>query len=667
MDKSRKKLVKIAAILSAGIMLLTGCATQDKVNPPASRGQQTTSMSTDNAVPTEEPTEALTSTPTIEATNTPTPTAVVTATPDPVSLLTDTQRNSINMLNWLTYLSRQINAESNNRLYIEEIYSLVVDETDPEMVDEDTQERLRGIRQALNRYRMASVKRERIEYLFEQNKASAIRSIIPNPMSIMSAVMAQDKKALAMTVVYMAINSVTSYVSATTQNELQYLKDGWELDDAAREVFDAISSDAYDYMVDMVREFELPGRMSITEKAVNDFVSWKNNDNIVRRIRSLESNKETYQAFGSYWLLLAESYFANGDYEKCLSAVDAYEALDIKIFRHDTEYAKILPLAVAAAREVLPDAEYIELAKRYTDTIIKNINIADWELRYFAAQTYAELYRMTDDQDYLKLAFHQARDNVNYLIDKQNELNAAYLKKVEDVPVPASEKDKEAQIKKYNELRNEKRKTELPPIYEPLLANCDLLFIIADELQITSEEKQEINAYLHKDGRSIFLVDALADKYQFPSNDDVTITGNDLVQFNGKELVLPASWLSESFKVTADISGIVPSTIDSSLLSNTVQVIGEGENAMLSVSDWVVTKVERKTEGELSTFVATLSSKAASKISFAEGNLVKIAITPHADYLPDCYKLSYRVINAKPNWYDHAAFWNSNVGFERVK
>ena len=172
---------------------------------------------------------------------------------------------------------------------------------------------------------------------------------------------------------------------------------------------------------------------------------------------------------------------------------------------------------------------------------------------------------------------------------------------------------------------------------------------------------------MHKDGRSIFLVDALADKYQFPSNDDVTITGNDLVQFNGKELVLPASWLSESFKVTADISGIVPSTIDSSLLSNTVQVIGEGENAMLSVSDWVVTKVERKTEGELSTFVATLSSKAASKISFAEGNLVKIAITPHADYLPDCYKLSYRVINAKPNWYDHAAFWNSNVGFERVK
>lgn len=57
MDKSRKKLVKIAAILSAGIMLLTGCATQDKVNSPASIGQQTTSMSTDNAVPTEEPTK----------------------------------------------------------------------------------------------------------------------------------------------------------------------------------------------------------------------------------------------------------------------------------------------------------------------------------------------------------------------------------------------------------------------------------------------------------------------------------------------------------------------------------------------------------------------------------------------------------------------------------
>ncbi len=668
MDKSRKKLVKIAALLSAGVMLLTGCATQDKVNPPASEVQQATSTSTDNAVPTEDPTEALTSTPTLEATNTPTPTAAVTATPDPVSLLTDTQRNSINMLNWLTYLSRQINAESNNRLYIEEIYSLVVDETDPEMVDEDTQDRLRGIRQALNRYRMASVKRERIEYLFEQNKASAIRSIIPNPMSIMSAVMAQDKKALAMTVVYMAINSVTSYISATSQNELQYLKDGWELDDAAREVFDAISSDAYDYMVDMVREYQLPGRMSITEKAVNDFVSWKNNDNIVRRIRFLESNKETYQAFGNYWLLLAESYFSNGDYEKCLSAIDAYEALDNKIFRHDAEYAKILPLAIAAAREVMADAEYIKTAKRYTEAIVKNINITDWELRYFAAQTYAELYRLTDNQDYLRLAFHQARDNVNYLIDKQNELNTAYLKKVEDEPVPANEKDKEAQIKKYNDLRKEKRKTELPPIYEPLLANCDLLFILADELQISDAEKQEINAYLHKDGHSVFLVNALAEKYQFPSSDDITVTGNDLVQFTGKELVIPASWLSESFKVTAVIRDVVASTIDSSLISDKVQVsTNDDKNTTVSVSDWTVTKVERKTEGNLSTFVATLSSQAASKISFAEGQLIEIAITPHVDYLPDCYNLTYRVVNAKPNWYDHAAFWNSNVGFERVK
>ena len=40
------------------------------------------------------------------------------------------------------------------------------------------------------------------------------------------------------------------------------------------------------------------------------------------------------------------------------------------------------------------------------------------------------------------------------------------------------------------------RETELPALYEPLVLNCDLLFALADEMQISDMEKTEIEAIL---------------------------------------------------------------------------------------------------------------------------------------------------------------------------
>lgn len=52
--------------------------------------------------------------------------------------LTDTQRNSMNMLNYLTVLTQEINSSKNSKLYLEEAYSSIVTNTLPEAVDDRT-------------------------------------------------------------------------------------------------------------------------------------------------------------------------------------------------------------------------------------------------------------------------------------------------------------------------------------------------------------------------------------------------------------------------------------------------------------------------------------------------------------------------------------------------
>ncbi len=163
----------------------------------------------------------------------------------------------------------------------------------------------------------------------------------------------------------MAVDSVTSYAAATEELDLQYLQDGWALDDEEAATLHNSRKNTFSYMIKMVRDYDVPGDLSLTEKSVEEFVKWKNNTNTVARIHFLESNKDTYQNYGGYWLLLAESYYDNGDYQKCLQSINSYEALDVRIFRKDYEYSRVLPLAINAAEQVYNSADYVSEAKRY--------------------------------------------------------------------------------------------------------------------------------------------------------------------------------------------------------------------------------------------------------------------------------------------------------------
>ena len=95
---------------------------------------------------------------------------------------------------------------------------------------------------------------------------------------------------------------------------------------------------------------------------------------------------------------------------------------------------------------------------------------------------------------------------MNYLVDEQKELNAKYLADLNEAePSKTATKREKEEIKQYNKMLKAERKVALPPVSEALYLNCDLLFALANELNISSSEKRKIDSILHEKDESIFL------------------------------------------------------------------------------------------------------------------------------------------------------------------
>lgn len=576
--------------------------------------------------------------------------------------LTDAQANAIAMLNYITVLTQDINASKNSRLYMEEAYSSLINNTYPNAVDSRTLSQLTRLLDTMESYRMVAVKRDRLEYIYEQNQAQAIRAAIPNPLGMISAVQSYRPSKIAAALAYMAIDSITSYTTYTSETELQFLKDGWALDDEEASVLHESRKSTFAYIINIVGEYDLPGDLTLTENSVEEFVKWKNNDNVVSRIQFLESNQTAYQSYGGYWLLLAQSYYDNGNFSKCLDAIHVYEGMNTRIFRKDYELAKVLPSVISAAEEVYSGAEYADAAVRYVQMLLGNTDHNDWALRYYAAQVYGDLFAQTNNDFYLKNAYDIALDNVNYLVSEQQRLNAAYLAPVQKTAVPKdATKSEKKQIENANKTLEETRKTELPPVYEPLRLNCDLLFSLADILKVSESEQQKIDGILHPNGTPIFLTETLDGQYWFLHDLKLDIANTD-IEFGGTATILPATCCTSNTQITVS-----------------VQEANAEEPAVLT--DWKVASVNRETEGELSTYHAVYTSEQAHHHDWQPGSAIQVDIQPKADANLPIYHFEFITEGTKKewydylkvweghknNWYDYAKVWENSVVFKLVK
>ena len=551
--------------------------------------------------------------------------------------LTEQQRNSFSMLYYLAITAEDIRISKDNRLILDDIYTSLLNDINPGAIDETTQDHLKNLRDIIKSYINISVKRDRLQYIYNQDKAATIRSAVPNPLAILSMTNSFNWKKLATSVVYTVVDSYTNYKNANDAADQEFLMSGWELDDEETATIQKNRERAFDYMVDIVQEYALDGKLTLNEKAIGTFAEICEIENVQQKIRRLESEEGTYKLLGNYWLELADCYYQTSQYEKCLDCVDKYNALATGIYRKDYNYVQILPKAIVAAQETYTGDEYISRVQAFADAIMENTTTTEWSTRYFAAQVYLDLYARTANREYLEAAYNIAYDNVTILSDEQRQLNATYMEDVQEVTAPEpdyrfmTEKEKDEaekeykaeqkRLKAYNKSLKDARETELPPLYEPLVLNCDLLFALADEMGISYKEKTKIEDILETDKNGVFLSKPVNDQYSF-SNAKADYS----IEFTNDKIVIPAELLTVGAEVIVSVS--------------------DGGNST-TFNDCVVSKVVR--EGDtIDTFKATVTSKLMNDYGWTENSKVTVKIINAGSDNPIVFK--FKVVEFKDNW-----------------
>lgn len=648
----REKIIAIILVVSIILSLLAGCATTNPTADPTGTSENTANNETEEATTehTSEPTAAPTET---EVTEAPTeaPTEPPTEPTEPEPVITVVQQNSINMLNYLAFIAEEIYIAKDNRLILEDIYTSLMNEINPCTIDDITQDHLRNLRDVIKRFLHIETKRERLQYLYNQEKAASMRSAVPDPLAVLSMANSLDWKRLVASVAFTVVDSYNNYKTASENAEQEFLLSGWELDDEETDTIQRNREYAFDYMVDIVQEYgtteftakEL-GLLTLNEKAVEDFAEICAIEEVYLKCQRLEAAEKTYQLFGNYWLERANCYYEIAElednidyYKKCLDCVSRYNELATGIFRQDFNIVPILPKAIVAAQEVYEGDEYISNVQAYADAIIANTSDDEWSLRYFAAQVYIDLYSRTNDENHLWTAYEIVKNNVSQLIDEQCDLNETYLKEVQKLTVEEPNyqyvSDDEKKILKneykaekkrvdaYNKELEEIRKTELPPIYEPLILNCDLLFALAEQLDIGTSEQLKIQKMLKTESNGVFLSRPVNDRYSFDTS------ANDYaIEFSVSEIVIPANLLVQGAQITVTVKDESGSTV---------------------FEDYTINKVKRD-DSSVESFVAYYSSKTIKSVEWAVGTRVIVQVNLGEGYEPVVFE--FEVTEYKDNF-----------------
>lgn len=551
--------------------------------------------------------------------------------------LTKQQRNSFSMLYHLAITAEEIRISKDNRLLLDEIYTSLLNDINPGAIDETTQDHLKNLRDIIKSYINISVKRDRLQYIYNQDKAATIRSAVPNPLAVLSTTNSFNWKRLVASVAYTVVDSYNNYKGANEAVDQEFLMSGWELDDEETATIQKNRERAFDYMVDIVQEYGLDGQLTLNEKAIETFAEICAIESVQQKIRRLESEERTYNLLGNYWLELADCYYETSQYRKCLDCVDKYKSLATGIYRKDYNYVQILPKAIVAAQKIYSGNDYISNIEAFADSIIKNTDTEEWAIRYFAAQVYLDLYSRTDNRGYLEAAYNIAYDNVTILLDEQQKLNTTYLEDVKKLEIEEPDyrfltpeekakaeqeyKNEQKRLKTYNNSLKKIRETELPPLYEPLVLNCDLLFGLANEMHVGYSEKANIEAILQTDKNGVFLIKPINDRYSFSAP-----TANYSIDFSKDKITIPANLLYKGVKIV-------------------VEVTDNGK--VTTFNDCAVTKVERKKD-TIDSFYAQVSSKQLKNYGWTADSkiTVKIFNDDNSNLIIFCFK----VVEYKNNW-----------------
>jgi hypothetical protein len=344
-------------------------------------------------------------------------------------------------------------------------------------------------------------------------KARALKNAIPSPVFFLSLTNnIKNPLALAVNIAGMAVQSVTSYLNAAEQAEMQFYEKNMELKIEQIRELNRLTTSMFDYRQLTATANGLTDNDTVSPDSIRRFLAVKKYAPALRleNLRSKES-QHIYEKYYPYWLELANTCHELGQYRECISAIESYEAMRSPLFMaySDVEYSLALCKGIDSLAHIYNNNPgiYIPRCLEYLKKIEQNVPVDEWSIRFTAALAYLDLASVSsnpgDRGTYLNNAYRLLRGNVVDLAARQIKMIEQYMNPKE-TPKDATPEQK----KVYDELIK-KRKTELFPADEAFYMNYHALIGVMEQLKMGQQERDNLDAAL---GKALALVE-LRDEY----------------------------------------------------------------------------------------------------------------------------------------------------------
>lgn len=395
------------------------------------------------------------------------------------------------LLNEFTYYTTLI-VETENRLYLDDIYDRLMNQYEPKEIDETINERLIEMLNGIENIKILDLKKERLQMVFDLQKSNVIASAIPNPINMIGtiALATNPRRSLTQNIISglaaavgTGASSYTMYKSASTDLLIETNEKYWDLEYEAMRNVNALNHSSLSAQNQYGSSNDIPGEYILNEENTKRFINIISDANIARAINNLESAEKTYQHFPLYWLERADLYFKNGDFQSCIDTVLYYENNFnySQIYRRNERYGQVLVDAIASAINLYYSDDYnycLDLVTPWLSRAEESTAPDDWFQMYYISICYL-MFADVSNQEFYNIAYDLIQRCGRYLSGIQDSFISSYTSEL----IEKTDEEKEfmlpAQREEYEEEYNaqdDARKTELPTTDGGLIESLRMLY-----------------------------------------------------------------------------------------------------------------------------------------------------------------------------------------------
>jgi DNA replication protein DnaD len=291
----------------------------------------------------------------------------------------------------------------NNRIVLSE---LALRDLVPSMNDSN-REFYTTFNKDLGALRLVDIQRERLEFLHEENQKSLLTALVPNALSIATMAITTGLKnplGAIIGVVGTAVSSVSSYIDAKNQANLEYMQSAWELEDEENKTLLMLGNESYEHKCRIAKDLHISNELTLSTKDLEAFVDFCNEPNANTRFIKLSNLNKRLEILPDYWMELALTTYKLENYEATLSYIDKFEKIYCPIIYHDSDYAHLLMVKSDCINRLSSETKYQDLEK-IGDLLVEHIEAKDWQGKFYTLSLYMEIYRATNDVEILKKAY----------------------------------------------------------------------------------------------------------------------------------------------------------------------------------------------------------------------------------------------------------------------